>query len=263
MRILLIHRYFWPDAPPYASMLRTIGARLVEDGHDVSVLSTQPSYNATTVSQRCPASEHVDGMRVRRVPLLPDPGRGRVMRAVNAVIFLARVFWHVVRRSDDLVMFSTMPPVALGLVVRAALALSGRAGRYVYHCQDIHPEAAHIADLVRLGPWYRWLRRIDTATCQRAAGVVVLSDDMRDTIVARGVDADRVHVLNNFSLIDPGSAAPPPASRLPSRDTADFVVVFAGNLGRFQATRHADRRGTRATRRPDHSPVDRRRRDDA
>lgn len=233
MRILLIHRYFWPDAPPYASMLRTIGARLVDNGHDVSVLSAQPSYNTVTATGRRPAIETVDGVRIQRMRL-PSKCRGAVTRVVNSAFFLIQAFCHVLRRRDELVMFSTMPPVALGVVVRAALAWSGRAGRYVYHCQDIHPEAAHIAGLMRYGPWYRWLRAVDTATCRRAAAVVVLSGDMCETMIRRGVEADRVHVLNNFALVDPGPATAPPAQLVPSRDAADFVVVFAGNLGRFQ-----------------------------
>ena len=35
-RVLLVHRYFWPDTPPYAAMLREIGRALVDAGHSVT-----------------------------------------------------------------------------------------------------------------------------------------------------------------------------------------------------------------------------------
>ena len=44
MRILIVYRYFWPDTPPYATMLRDISRWLAEAGHDVEILTAQPSY---------------------------------------------------------------------------------------------------------------------------------------------------------------------------------------------------------------------------
>jgi glycosyltransferase involved in cell wall biosynthesis len=234
MRVLLIHRYFWPDAPPYATMLRTIGGRLAAEGHEVSVLSTQPSYNTSTRVQRRPSREQIDGMRVTRVPLLSENRHQTLRRLVNTLLYLFQVFWYIARRRDQIVMCSTMPPVASGLVVRCALSLTRRSGRYIYHCQDIYPEAAVVGGLLRAGWRYRLLRRIDTATCRKAAAVVVLSDDMRDTLRQRGIEPAGVEVLNNFSLADPSGAVTRRADVLPPREPSDFVVAFAGNLGRFQ-----------------------------
>jgi len=87
--------------------------------------------------------------------------------------------------------------------------------------------------MLRDGPLYRLLRALDASVCRRASAVVVLSQDMKRTLMARGVPGDRVHVINNFSLVEPDSSR--------SRRAADFSkkagsrwVVFAGNLGRFQ-----------------------------
>ena len=46
MRIVAIHRYYWPDRAPYASILRRIVNRWTEEGHEVTVLSAQPTYGA-------------------------------------------------------------------------------------------------------------------------------------------------------------------------------------------------------------------------
>jgi glycosyltransferase involved in cell wall biosynthesis len=114
------------------------------------------------------------------------------------------------------------------------LSLTRRSGRYIYHCQDIHPEAAVVGGLLRAGWRFRLLRRIDTATCRKAAFVVVLSGDMRDTLVERGVAPAGIEVLNNFSLAEPSGAVTPRPDALSPRAPGVFVVAFAGNLGRFQ-----------------------------
>lgn len=237
MKILLVHRYFWPDAPPYAHMLRRIGGYLAGRGHEVSVFSTQPSYHDRATFDEQPARETLDGMEIRRVRLLPERKRQTVRRAINTGVFLLRLLGHLLRHRYEVVTFSTMPPVALGLTVRAALFLTGGRGRYVYHCQDLYPEAALYGGMMREHLGYRLLRAIERSTCRAAAAVVVLSEDMRRTLLERGVEPERIEVIDNFSLVQPEELPAADDTPLPSVLEAEpdrFVVLFAGNLGRFQ-----------------------------
>jgi glycosyltransferase involved in cell wall biosynthesis len=55
---------------------------------------------------------------------------------------------------------------------------------------------------------------------------------MLTTLRERGLPADNLHVINNFSLVEPSDDPPP---RVPDEDARPFVVVFSGNLGRFQS----------------------------
>jgi len=45
MHILLVHRYYAPDVGAYPSMLKIMAERFVDEGHTVTVFSTQPGYN--------------------------------------------------------------------------------------------------------------------------------------------------------------------------------------------------------------------------
>ena len=56
LRLLLVHRYFWPDTPPYAVMLRAIAAHWAAAGHRVEVLAGQPSYKPETAPSVAPRS---------------------------------------------------------------------------------------------------------------------------------------------------------------------------------------------------------------
>ncbi len=180
-RILAIHRYYWPDTPPYASLLRAIAREWTEQGHRVDVLTGQPSYKAETDVERRPRNERVDGVTVRRVAMRPDRSAAW-RRPFNVVWFPFVVALRVlVGRRYDVVMCSTVPPVLLGWSVSAVARLRG--ARFVYHCMDLHPEIGRLSGEFA-GPWlYRLLGRLELSTCRRAAAIVVLSEDMRAAVV--------------------------------------------------------------------------------
>jgi glycosyltransferase involved in cell wall biosynthesis len=229
-RLLLVHRYFWPDTPPYAVMLRAIAAHWAAAGHDVEVLSSQPSYKSETSLDRAPVTEQVDGFRVRRLPMRPDRG-GFLRRPRNMVRFSALVALRVLfGRRRDLVMCSTAPQVLLGWSLSWAARIRG--SRFVYHCMDLHPEIGRLSGEFANPLVYRLLRRLDLAACRRAAAVVVLSEDMRQVLLERDPAlSDRIVVLNNFDLPEYGpTASSPSVERAPEAVT----VAFAGNVGRFQ-----------------------------
>ena len=134
------------------------------------------------------------------------------------------------RRADyDLITVTTIPPVIMGVAARTIRRLTGIP--YIYHCMDLYPEVAELAGLAPHRQLTRLARRLDTTTCRRAAAVVVLSEDMRATLLARGLDGDNIVVCNNFAVLE--DADEPVADVLPE-DPNRFRITFAGNLGRFQ-----------------------------
>lgn len=236
MRILLVHRYFWPDSPPYASMLRVMARHFAARGHEVTVLTTQPSYTAATARMKMPRRETREGYRVLRRPMLPESKRNWLARLLNVALFQWHVFWHVLlrRRRYELVTATTMPPVVVAAA--AGLATRLRGGHFLYHCMDLYPEIARLSGRLPMGrgPIPAALGWLDRRNCRRAARVVVLSDDMRDTLRARGLDTAHVRVINNFAL-EPDEGArlmqPPPEALKPD---GEVRILFAGNVGRFQ-----------------------------
>jgi glycosyltransferase involved in cell wall biosynthesis len=231
MRIVLIHRYFWPDTPPYAHILREIALHLGEAGHEITVLTCQPSYD-TSVVGRAPSRERLaSNVEVIRWSVLPDR-RFSALKALNLVWFCLRLMVERRRLGRvDVVMAATTPPIAVAKVA-AMLARRSKA-RFVYHKQDIYPEVVTAPGILSQGRWANLLRRLDSRTDRLADRVVVLSEDMADTVAARGANPDRVVVINNFDpwLLDSSPDEPDPA---PAATEAPLTVVFAGNLGRFQ-----------------------------
>lgn len=230
--MLAIHRYYWPDSPPYASMLRAIAARWAAGDATVSVLGTQPTYKPEARIPWRPWKERLDGVMVERVRLLPERG-SRLRKHLNIPLFVAAATRRVLRlRRGDVAMCSTSPPIVLASVVSAAARLRG--ARFIYHCMDLHPEIGALSGEFRNPVLFRLLRLLDRSTCRRSEAIVVLSSDMRTALLERDQSlADKVVVLNNFDLPQFAEASLPEPVEVPSK-RAPVRIAFTGNVGRFQ-----------------------------
>lgn len=223
-RVLLIHRYFAPDTPPYATILSRIAVALADDGFEVQVLAGQPSYNRAG-ADAAPAQEVMHGVSIRRWPVLHDRDSS-LLKILNLIWFCIRIAGSVrAFMRSDVVMAATTPPVVVAFVACRMARLCG--SRFVYHQQDIWPDVIELQGQ-KINRVLASMRRLDIATQRRADAVVVLSRDMADTVADRGVDRAKVTVINNF---DPWVSVESDAVF-----HADGVldVVFAGNLGSFQ-----------------------------
>lgn len=226
MRILIIHRYFWPDNAPYAQMLYKIAQGLSESGFGVSVLTTLPSHswdNAVNVAY----SETSHEIKIRRLPLLPEFGRKIFFRIINTGLFALQIFICLLFKKTDAVMVASTPPVIIAAIVRYASKVKGF--QYIYHCQDIHPEAMLLAGAINKGLLYNVLRNIDAKNVNNASATIVLSDDMKETIARRGAGHNNIQIINNF-IFD--SIQQKASEEFEQQN--NFTLLFAGNLGRFQ-----------------------------
>ncbi|WP_280551792.1 glycosyltransferase family 4 protein [Halomonas sp. 25-S5] len=224
-----MHRYYWPDTPPYAAMLRRIVASWRDVGHHVEVLSSQPSYKGELDIAKRPRRDDIDGVSVTRLSLPAEAGRP-LTRVVNAIRLGGAVIWRAMTRRPDVIMISTAPPVLGGAAAALAAKLTG--ARFIYHCMDIHPEVGKVSGEFAHPVVYGVLSRLDNWSCRRADPVVVLSRDMEKTLrQRRGGERLSIEVLNNFSL--PAEKVLPDELPFEWSDET-FRVLFAGNIGRFQ-----------------------------
>lgn len=231
MRILIVNRYFWPDTPPYAAMLRAIASRWSDEGHEVTVLTAQPAYIPEASVSKQERIVDLDGFKVVRCRMFPESRRRPISRIPNVGVLVAAAAWRILHdRGYDIVMAATMPPI----VVAGSTLMIGKlvGASFVYHAQDIYPEVAVHGGILRRALLFRLLRRIDIGICRKAAVVVTLSEDMAATYAARGIAGNRIRIIKGFDLEEVSDSSPLPSELVKSPGA--FRVLFAGNIGRFQ-----------------------------
>jgi glycosyltransferase involved in cell wall biosynthesis len=229
VKILFTHRYFWPDSPAYAAMLRAIAEHAAAQGHEVEVFASQPSYGE---HGRAAPSERMGGIAIRRVGVFRERKGNPLARGLNVVIYCAHLFLHVLRSRPDVVTAATFPPVIAGWTGSLAAKLTG--AKFIYHLQDVHPEVSvYSGGVLGRGIPLKLLRWMDNQTLRRAAAIVVLSEDMADTVRRRGIAGNLpIHTINNFLLPSFDRAGKAPAALVKPSQKRRFI--FAGNLGKFQ-----------------------------
>ena len=243
--------HFAPDTAPTGEVMSSIGTELAARGHELHILTSLPWYRHHRVEPewrgRLVRHERVDWGRITRVHPFPTDKRNIPARALGFAGFttlveaMALKGWKG-RRPDAVLAMS--PPLTLG----AAGWLSARRWRvpFVFNIQDVFPDVAVELGAITNPAVIRAASWLERWSYRRADAVTVLSDDLRDNLVAKieGTvpDAhDRIRVIPNF--VDTVRVAPAESNGTPGGGAyrREFglegrqVVMYAGNVGFSQS----------------------------
>ncbi len=219
-------------------ILRSFGEYLVKRGRHVQVVTERPINRDEFKIPASPSRETVAGMDVIRLRRLPFTASNRGVRLLDRLAFAPRVVFMGLRLRIrgvryDFVWAATTPPIVNGL---AALAVSRLLGaRLVYHVQDIIPELG-----VHSGHWkegsslYRLLFAMDNFTARHARVCIVLSEDMRTTLLIRGLPPEKIVTISNFMPGEFTSRDRRPIHNNLDKSSKIFRVIYAGKISRFQ-----------------------------
>lgn len=235
MRILLLNLYYPPDTSATAKMAHTVVDTL-SLSHQVTVLCGRPSYDP---SERRPwrlyQSELIGLARIVRVGSTVFPRFDMKKRVLNYLSYVALAVPRALFVKCDVVLSMTDPPFEG--IVSAFVALLKRKP-FVYNIRDLYPDMALGGAIVAPGLLARVWEKLHRWALRRAALVIVLGEDMRALIIAKGVNASRVAVVRDGAEVLPPNTplpAPDPEIVRAIRANFSFVLLHAGNLGFYGA----------------------------
>ena len=243
MHILLLNEYYPPDTSATAKMAAQVAEALAQR-HQVTVVAGRPSYDPEA---RYPYAVLRRGMRnkvtVECVGSTAFPRHQMPRRVANYLSYLALAVPRALALRPDIILAMTDPPVA-GIAGALIARLAGRP--FVYNIRDLYPDMAVGGDIVRAGKWVARWESLHRWALKQAARVIVLGDDMRERILAKGVAAERVVVVRDGTMPATTPAKTPASTVAQEADQSDpvvqeirhgfpFVVLHAGNLGFYGA----------------------------
>src|SRR5215813_12491535 len=163
--------------------------------HDVTVVCGRPSYDPTERrSWRLWHSERPQNARVVRVGSTDYPRTQMTRRVLNYLTYVAISIVRAVFIPCDVVLAMTDPPFEG--IVGAFVALLKRKP-YVYNIRDLYPDMAVGGSIVEPGLLARFWERLHRWALRRATRVIVLGDDMRARILAKGVSLDHIAIVRD------------------------------------------------------------------
>jgi len=232
MHILLLNEYYPPDTSATAKMAQGVAETLAKR-HEVTVLAGRPSYDP---DERYPYALLRRDVRnrvvIERVGSTAYPRHRMRRRVSNYLTYLALALPRALAIRPDLILAMTDPPVA-GIAGALVARLAGRP--FVYNIRDLYPDMAIGGQIVRPSRWVEQWEKMHRHALRRAARVIVLGDDMRDRILAKGVAAERVVVVRDGTMSAASMPAEDDAVVREIRCGFPFVVLHAGNLGFYGA----------------------------
>ena len=232
MHVLLLNEYYPPDTSATAKMAALVAETLAQR-HKVTVLAGRPSYDPEEYYPFALLRRDVrNNVVVERVGSTAYPRHRMRRRVTNYLTYLALAVPRALAIRPDVVLAMTDPPIA-GMAGALVARLCGRP--FVYNIRDLYPDMAIGGDIVRPSRWVERWEKMHRDVLRRAARVIVLGDDMRARILAKGVAPERVDVVRD------GASFP---GKLPEQDDPvvreircgfPFVALHAGNLGFYGA----------------------------
>lgn len=232
MHILLFNEYYPPDTSATAKMAVQVAETLARR-HVVTVVAGRPSYDP---DEFYPFAflrrETRNGVTVERVGSTAYPRHRMRRRISNYLTYLALAVPRSIAIRPDLVLAMTDPPVA-GI---AAAFVARRLGRpLVYNIRDMYPDMAIGGEIVAPSAWVNRWEKMHRRALKQAARVIVLGDDMRDRILAKGVAPERVAVVRDGTSFPTSMPEPNDPVVEEIRCGFPFVALHAGNLGFYGA----------------------------
>lgn len=235
MRILLLNLYYPPDTSATAKMVETVVNALARE-NDVTVLCGRPSYDPTELRPwRLYQTEEKKNLRIVRVGSTAFPRFEMRKRLLNYLSYTKLVIPRALFTKCDAVLAMTDPPFA-GIIGAFVAILKGKP--YYYNIRDLYPDMAVGGSILPPGLLARFWEKLHRWALRHAAKVIVLGEDMRNRLLAKGVRAEQIEIVRDGTDISPPGA--PPRQLDPEvigqiRDGFRFVLLHAGNIGFYGA----------------------------
>jgi hypothetical protein len=235
MRILLLNLYYPPDTSATAKMVETVVNALARE-NDVTVLCGRPSYDPTELRPwRLYQTEEKKNLRIVRVGSTAFPRFEMRKRLLNYLSYTKLVIPRALFTKCDAVLAMTDPPFA-GIIGAFVAILKGKP--YYYNIRDLYPDMAVGGSILPPGLLARFWEKLHRWALRHAAKVIVLGEDMRNRLLAKGVRAEQIEIVRDGTDISPPGA--PPRQLDPEvigqiREGFRFVLLHAGNIGFYGA----------------------------
>lgn len=243
MKILYLKPYHFPEelSSPYLG-IQTQEA-FAREGFKMDLFTPTPSrgLDKETIAKyrKIRVEQKLDGMlTVRRFPLYAE-GKNPILRALRYFIQCVELFFIGVfnkhAKDANVIMVASTPPI---LGPTAALIKKIRHIPIIYNLQDIFPDSLVGAGMTREGSiLWKIGRAIEDFTYRNCDKIIVISQDFKRNIMAKGVPEEKIEVIYNW--VDEQAVVPIAKNDNILYDELSlskdkFYVVYAGNFGNAQ-----------------------------
>jgi putative colanic acid biosynthesis glycosyltransferase WcaI len=232
VHILILNEYYPPDTSATAKMASIVAEALAQK-HRVTVVAGRPSYDPDERYVYSLLRRSVrNGVTVECVGSTAFSRHKMAGRVSNYLSYLALAVPRALAVHADVILAMTDPPVE-GIAGAFVAQLKRRP--FVYNIRDMYPDMAVGGGIIADRGWVRLWEKMHRRALRRAQRVIVLGDDMRERILRKGIEPERVVVVRDGTTIPETIAEHGHPIAQEIRSGFEFAAIHAGNLGFYGA----------------------------
>lgn len=235
MKLLIPFSYYHPEQCAGLFVIDDMTEEAARQGIESLITVPTPTRNVPTDAKWERNETLWDGkVKVHRFHMYGE-GKNPVLRAFRYLLCEIVQLHYMLWKDYDVAFIDSTPPIQ-GL--KLPIVLLFRKKGIVHNVQDLFPETLSGTGLAKkggilwkIGMW------VSNVTFRNSDKIIAVSNDIKNSMVARGVPAEKIEVVYNW--VDEKAVQPVAKENNPlfeefclSRD--QFTVVYAGNLGNAQ-----------------------------
>lgn len=242
MKILMLLAYFSPERAASNYLDENRNQAFVDAGFDILAYVPTPCRGISHEErvEFC-KKEHrqemlYDGhMNLFRFSMYPE-GKNPVLRALRYGFCWIKQFYYGLRAKDITCVYLSSTPPIQGMM--GAILKKFKKVPFIYNLQDIFPDSLINNGLANKGGiLWKIGRIIENFTYKNADKIIVISEDFKKNIMAKGVPEDKIEVIYNW--VDQNAVVDIPREKNKLFDAYDldrekFYITYNGNIGMSQ-----------------------------
>ena len=240
MKVLQLTGYFLPEKAASIYLTENRLEAFGKAGIDTVIWASRPTRGLSDEEYEEYKHKKLEMMydgkvTVKRFAMYRE-GRNPILRALRYSLNWIIQLWKGLREKDvDVIYLASTPPIQ-GML--GAFIKKFRGIPFVYNLQDIFPDSLFNNGLANNGGLlWKIGRVIENFTYKNADKIIVISEDFKKNIMAKGVPEEKIVVVYNW--VDQNAVVDIPRERNKlfdayGLDRSKFYVTYNGNIGLSQ-----------------------------
>lgn len=243
MKIITFASYYFPESVASPYLGEQLREAIAAADMKLDLFVPIPTRGITEeqrieYSRRRVERKYNDKITIHRIPLMKEH-KNPLQRAFRYFIQCVKYYFigsfSKVGKEADLLLVSSTPPI---LGATTALIKKHRNIPFVYDLQDIFPDSLVGTGLAKKGGLlWKIGRVIENFTYKHADKIIVISEDFKKNIMAKGVPEDKIAVVYNW--VDQNKVVDVPREENKLFDAyglerSKFYITYNGNIGLTQ-----------------------------
>lgn len=240
MKVLQLTGYFLPEKAASIYLTENRLEAFAEAGFDTVIWASRPTRGLSDeeyaeYKNKKLEKMYGDKITVHRFAMYRE-GKNPILRALRYSLNWIIQLWKGLREKDiDCIYLASTPPIQ-GML--GAFIKKFRGIPFVYNLQDIFPDSLYNNGLANKGGLlWKIGRVIENFAYRNADKIIVISEDFKKNIMAKGVPEEKIVVVYNWVDQNAVKEVPREKNKLFDKyglDRSKFYVTYNGNIGLSQ-----------------------------